>query len=147
MSTELNKHLERILELPGLIAEASNDCNHKDEIETLKESLKDEIIDLKTEAGMETDEKGKKLYTNDEQRTRRANVIAKDDNNYQIVMADLRKIEAAKLNAEINREQLRNELSALKAVIFAMTEQLKTENITKAALPKTVTVEVHHVAE
>ncbi len=147
MSTELNEHLKRIMELPRLIAEASENCNRKDEIESRRNNIKDFMADHKMKAGTEVDDGGKKKYTNDEQRTRRANEIAKTDPEYQEEVALLGYAETEKFNAEIRREQLKNELSALKAVIFAMTEQLKTENIITAAKNNKMRMEVCCVAQ
>lgn len=142
LSKEIEEMSQRLLMLPDLIREKQEQNNHKEEIDGLKNTLKDRLIELATEAGLEVDDAGKKKYTNQQQREAVAREWADGDDFYIKNEKRLRELQdtSSRLSDEI--DHLRNEFSAKKAVLFGLIERLHYETVCKAAANRNSKVEI-----
>lgn len=147
--TRMADAADRLILLPELIAQAGRDSNHREEIGNMNKWLKMKRLELEIEAGLILDEETqKKVNTNAEQREAWASKKMDSDPAIIAVAEKLKTAEANQVNAQINLDQLRQEAGALKAILAALTEELRTENIIMAAANRSsnVRVEVCHVA-
>jgi hypothetical protein len=123
--TELQTNIARLKELPQLIRSAMIEANHKAEIESMREALKQMRVEFFAAAAEEVDSTGKKVYSNDKTREARALELQNENKEYSVLEDELSKVEMTAFNAGVELETLKNEFSALKYAVEAQTEELR----------------------
>ena len=133
LTESIDIYVDELLELPGKIEDCKSDIiAPKEEIECLTQKIKGHELNYEAEAGLEVDDAGKKLYTNEKTRKKRARELM---DSVPSVVADEQRLKDLRIqvvNDEMKLTGLRDRFSALKVTIKALTEQLHAETVEKA---------------
>lgn len=139
LTTDLEERQEYLDRLPQRIFEAHENIGGKERITELKLQCKMRLNDLAGKAMMEADDKGKKLYTNKEQRDARALALAQDDlEYYQPWMTEIQRLEDDRREAERQYDSLLNEFSATKAIVKSLNTLIPVAGDEQSRIEKAI---------
>jgi len=124
LRAKIIENAERVMQLPDIINEKMEQNNHTEEIRGLEDRQKEIMLDFETKAGFETDDDGKKIYTNQKMREMRARELAATDEEYNTVTKRLKELRDVKAMLSQEIAQLQNEFSARKSVLSAQKTML-----------------------
>lgn len=125
----LREKIQRLLDIIEELRTLYRTPDHRMEITSYEDELKEMMMLEERKAGLETDKDGKKLYTNDAQRKMRAGQTIKELPNYQETIDNLNAAKDIQYDYDAQKKMLDSEIGIIKAILPALTAIYERETL------------------